>query len=760
MPKKKPLEKPPIPLGIKPHDGERSPHILNLRRPYFSDKNSNGQTPSPKIPLSFEERVAAFDERVKDVPDFLRHHADHFSKLAREQRQTWQDSVSSFFQKADDLGNELRHKLSTTAEFTKKTIARRRSPRLARAVLAHLTWPRPPQWARQSELGLLLCVIILLTIPLQGLLIYRAIQTTKSSLQTQAQDLRLHGNEFFAALQVRDLPRAKEELRASLLDIKKLRKTAQRFGPLRVLLPERLRAEYDILEIAEVAALSSEHILGKALDLQKGSDTLGALLEHTATETALFTKRLQTLAQNPRWNLTITPLYERLRQLQDGLEILAHFSGAAEEKNILLVFQNPRELRATGGFLGSFALLVTRDGQLRAVEVPAGGSYAGQGQLTLRRVSPQPLHLLNPRFELQDANWWPDFPTSARKIAELYEAGGGTTLDGVIAVTAQVGERILEKTGPLKTPQQTFTANTFIDALQDNISADRALNRRAPKKIIAELFPLLTQEVQTLATRDPRTVLDIFNDALIKKDLQIWSKDEKIQAALARLNLSGTLRQTSGDYLAVITANVGGGKTDGAVTQEIRHRAYITAGAVRETVTITRAHQGKKGNERTGHQNISYIRVYVPAKARLISAQGFTAPASYRFESSDSSLEPDPDVRLEEFSKKTDPQSGLNIWSEQGKTVFGHWLSVKPGESAVGEITYEIPFSTATGPLTYTLTFDPQAGTRSQLNSEIQYDPSFNLVNGTGAGIWRPSGWNFEGILEKTLVASGVLYRL
>src|SRR5581483_5664231 len=37
-------------------------------------------------------------------------------------------------------------------------------------------------------------------------------------------------------------------------------------------------------------------------------------------------------------------------------------------------------------------------------------------------------------LELRDANFWPDFPTSARQIAHIYQMVTGHHLDGVVAV--------------------------------------------------------------------------------------------------------------------------------------------------------------------------------------------------------------------------------------------------------------------------------------------------------------------------------------
>ena len=240
MAKKKLLEKPPIPLGIKPHDGERSPHILNLRQ-ISPGSTAQQKNDVPTNPLSFEQRVAVFDERVKDIPDFLRTHAEYFSKLVDDQKNNWQETFSSFLQKAGAIGQRVEREITQTARLTRKRISRKSPSLLSRLLLPSLPALPLPHWTRHKDIGLFICLLILLTIPLQGILIYHAVQTTKTALQTNLAGLRLHGGEFLEALREQDLEDAHRELQVSLDHIKKIRGTVSKFGPLRALLPERFR---------------------------------------------------------------------------------------------------------------------------------------------------------------------------------------------------------------------------------------------------------------------------------------------------------------------------------------------------------------------------------------------------------------------------------------------------------------------------------------------------------------------------------------
>ena len=89
-------------------------------------------------------------------------------------------------------------------------------------------------------------------------------------------------------------------------------------------------------------------------------------------------------------------------ELLQGLEIIL---GKDQFKRYLLIFQNNYELRATGGFIGSFALMDVDNGVIKSVEMPGGGSYDLQGGLNRRISSPEPLYLISPLWQFHDANW-------------------------------------------------------------------------------------------------------------------------------------------------------------------------------------------------------------------------------------------------------------------------------------------------------------------------------------------------------------------
>ncbi|PLX26109.1 hypothetical protein C0580_00490, partial [Candidatus Parcubacteria bacterium] len=64
-----------------------------------------------------------------------------------------------------------------------------------------------------------------------------------------------------------------------------------------------------------------------------------------------------------------------LKSLDDIFSLLVELLGHDGEKRYLILFQNNNELRATGGFIGSFSLLDVYQGKIVGLETPGGGTY-------------------------------------------------------------------------------------------------------------------------------------------------------------------------------------------------------------------------------------------------------------------------------------------------------------------------------------------------------------------------------------------------
>ncbi len=367
-------------------------------------------------------------------------------------------------------------------------------------------------------------------------------------------------------------------------------------------------------------------------------------------------------------------------------------------RRYLIAFQNPSELRPTGGFIGSFAILEVKDGAITQFDIPPGGSYDLQGQLDQFIEPPVPLLLTNKRWEFQDANWFPDFPASSEKLLWFYRHSRGVTLDGVIAVNATVLERLLALTGPITDEKRglTLTAEAALPTIQEIVEEGPEKKINKPKQILGDIAPTLLKRLTTVDAASLVPLLKNIEEALGQKEIQAYFTDQATQNTITSFGWSGKITETlpGQDYLLVVNTNIQGQKSDANIKQAIDHEAVVNDdGTVTNTVTITRTHQGSADEKLYGATNIDYLRVYVPAGSTLLAASGFAWPDDTSFRAPESWYKKDSFLSEQEKLITIDAASGTHIVSEFGKTSFGNWLITPPGQTSQVQFSYRLPFT-------------------------------------------------------------------
>jgi len=375
---------------------------------------------------------------------------------------------------------------------------------------------------------------------------------------------------------------------------------------------------------------------------------------------------------------------------------LKSFLGINQDKRYLLIFQNNTELRASGGFIGSYALVDFRDGRIKNLEVPGGGSYDTEGGLRELVIAPEPLHLVNPLWHFWDANWWPDWPTSARKLMWFYERSDGPTVDGVIGFTPTVLERILKVIGPV---DMNDDYGVVINSENFWITVQRIVEQKpditnTPKKIIGDLMNKIIEDLPARLGKDNLiNLISLIEKSLAEKHILFYFTNSELQEKIEGYGWDGKTKQATYDYLSVINTNIAGGKSDRKIKETINLNTEIMPdGSIINTLEIERLHSGIKFEPFCGVRNVDWMRIYLPQGSELLEADGFTKPAEIYFSAPDSSWQNDPDLYQEEKMAKIHQPSGTKIYNEKGKTVFANWSMVDPGKTIKIYLKYKLPF--------------------------------------------------------------------
>lgn len=389
-------------------------------------------------------------------------------------------------------------------------------------------------------------------------------------------------------------------------------------------------------------------------------------------------------------------LISSLDNFYEVLNVLEIVLGKDDYKRYLLVFQNNYELRATGGFMGSFALIDINNGKIDQIEIPGGGSYDLQGDLSKRISAPDPFYLISPMWQFHDANWWPDFPTSAKKAMDFYEYSTSRTVDGMIAITPEIMIDLLKITGPIEMEEydEIVSAESFMWVAAYNIELEYDKTENKPKKFISDLFIKLINKLVSEPSNHDKLLqlLEIIGDASKNKSLQFYFNDSEVQSVVEKYSLDGSVRSTSGDYLMVVNSNIGGGKTDGVIEQTVNLESKIGRdGDIYNRLVISRKHNGNPNDFFQKARNVNWMRIYVPEGSELISVSGFGGPEGKYFTEPNGVLEVDKDINELDGGFLTFEDSQTRIYNQFGKTVFANWSMVDVGKTAIVEVEYKLP---------------------------------------------------------------------
>lgn len=409
-----------------------------------------------------------------------------------------------------------------------------------------------------------------------------------------------------------------------------------------------------------------------------------------------------------------------------------------ETQNVVILFQNPTEIRPGGGFAGSYAEIGLGKGSLTNIKV--NDIYYPDKFLSLKIVPPKPLQLITPNWGARDAAWFFDFPTSARKTIEFLEASDiykkqSTRFSAVIALNVNVIKSILEVIGAIDLSDYglVIDKDNFLAEIQREVEAGDDKRAGDPKRILKVMTPIFFERLAALNDEQKNQLFKKFQQHLSVKDIMFFFHDPVLEGYIKNVGFGGDVlnlpKTFSGDYLAVVNANIGGGKSDAFVSQKIRLDSKIDLnGTVNNYLTVERAHTGQDQEDwwyRSVNKN--YIQVLAPMSAVLDETKGnvyrfVKAPINYKV----SGYKNDVDLKAIEITEKFLDDFAVEELFQFGKKTFATWFDVKAGEKKKLELKYKNAnaISVVNG-VKYRFIFDKQAGVNGGLELHIEAPPGY-----------------------------------
>ena len=312
-----------------------------------------------------------------------------------------------------------------------------------------------------------------------------------------------------------------------------------------------------------------------------------------------------------------------LAAAQDIEDIL----GYKTPKKTLLLFQNPYEVRATGGFIGSYGVLEISKGKIISLRID--DIYNPDGQLDVKKiVTPVPdiikFFLKEDRLYIRNANYNSDFPESAKNINKLFGLATNETFQSVIAIDTKFIEKFLEVTGGVYLPEyeETIDAGNFVERAQFHSEINYQEGVSEKRSFLNILGSKLLEKVGQI---NPNQVAGLVNSTyglLNNKNIQIYTELQNLNPVFADLQWDGAVIPTQGDYLRVVNSNYGGNKVNYMTENKYNYsvKSLTRDGILRGFLTLEYKNNARDNAWPYGNF-VNYVKVLVPMGSKLTNAK-------------------------------------------------------------------------------------------------------------------------------------------
>jgi hypothetical protein len=390
---------------------------------------------------------------------------------------------------------------------------------------------------------------------------------------------------------------------------------------------------------------------------------------------------------------------------QPLLERLPKLLGDPKDQRYLVIFQNDKELRPTGGFITAYARFRMEKG--KPILEKSDDIYSLDNALTKKYPAPREILTFHKdvyNLNIRDSNLSPDFKTSMDQFMQMYnQTTGKEPINGIIAVDTHVLVQFLKVLGPINIYDETFKKTRVFSAETDK--------RCDCPRAVFELEDASTKPVNFVRT-DRKSIIGNLLDQIMRLALGVspskyWGQlfqvlvaeinqkhvlayfidDTTAQQAAEKFNLAGrivgadttaaVLKYKDGqgwDYLHINNSNMAGAKSNMFVSEKVTKDTTVNGDGTittKLTVDYKNPYPGSDCGLESGGLCLNaplrnWVRIYAPKGSKLTDSKGSISPKDGKVKT-------------------------MDTYDSLGKTVFEGFLIVNPKGTAKLELTYTSP---------------------------------------------------------------------
>jgi len=388
-------------------------------------------------------------------------------------------------------------------------------------------------------------------------------------------------------------------------------------------------------------------------------------------------------------SLFIISLLPFARFVKPYLPFTNYLLGVNKPTSYLILLGNDAEMRANGGFAGSYAKLIANYPNF---DLSFQDIYVPNGQLKGYVTPPVPIQeaFKHGSWELANADWEPDFPT-ATTLRWFMEKGGEINPDNLLILNLTTIKKILDVVGTFSVTEYDaqITPDNLYLFLQGRAEMNFFPGSTQKKDTLTAVGLSFKEEILNLSLNKKIKIAKIIYQDLINQNLVINSNNQDFQNLLEKKNFAGKLVSTTPDTYLLVETNLGANKANAYVKRETSHIISLQDNLVAHKITVKFHNASVEASPNPpfhyGGDYLAYLRFYLPANAENINI----------------------DREIPEIAnKETAAFKPASVVQKYGLTELGFWLTTPAQNETEVTLSYTFPVSGAN----YSLTILKQHG--------------------------------------------------
>ncbi len=380
------------------------------------------------------------------------------------------------------------------------------------------------------------------------------------------------------------------------------------------------------------------------------------------TNTQKFPKVLKDLVYE--YSGVVGQINTIVKPLEQVSQFLPDVLGLDERKRYLILLQDNGEIRSTGGWISSYAIVAIEDGQVR--ELYVDDIYNAQAVLNLKGNTyrtPNSLvrALQNTSFSFPLVNWDPNLDNVLLSSEQfVYDLGKGNTLDGIIMVDMIFIQKLLDQWEGIEVPGESelVTSENLYSNIFETYS-NEAPNEQRKSTFLTDFFNAVVTKIFSSKLTNNKELFSTISNSIDEKHILLTFKNSMARAYVDQAGWDGNLDSKFQSAPINIDWNWGNNKANLYIK-----KAHTLDINIKDEQTIDYTYQIAIQNDSTKEEYPqgeykNYIRIIIPYNATVTGIKGIT-------------------------------NNKYDIYEDSGYKVIAGWFNIPVKETLTVEIKYRL----------------------------------------------------------------------